>query len=287
MLLKSCLLMPSFRCHCDSTCNEVAQIHKVCPFSPLRVAHLAETVLTTASSSKHLCNVIDTPGHVDFASEVSTASRLCDGALVLVDVWEGVQTQTISVLRQCWIDRLRPLLVINKMDRLVTELKLSPTEAYHHLSRLLEQVNAVMGSFYASERMEDDLRWREGREKRLADRAEKGQGDEVENLGEDDAGYEEKEDEDLYFAPERGNVLFASAIDGWAFRLGKFARLYADKLGVKEGNLRKALWGDWYLDPKTKRVVGRKKLAGRNLKPMFVQFVLDNIWRVYDTILGD
>jgi ribosome assembly protein 1 len=163
------------------------------------------------------------------------------------------------------------LLVINKLDRLITELKLSPSEAYHHLSQLIEQVNAVMGSFYASDRMEDDLRWR----------------DEPDDGNDNDGEYEEKEDEDIYFAPERGNVLFASAIDGWAFRLGKFARLYADKLGIKERNLRRVLWGDWYLDPKTKRVVGRNKLAGRNLKPLFVQFVLENIWRVYNTVLGD
>lgn len=202
-------------------------------------------------------------------------------------------SQTIAVLRQAWIDRLRPLLVINKLDRLITELKLSPSEAYHHLSQLIEQVNAVMGSFYASDRMEDDLRWREERERRLAQRAE-AQADEgangASNGAEDDADegeYEEKEDEDIYFAPDRGNVLFASAIDGWAFRLGKFARLYGDKLGIKEANLRKVLWGDWYLDPKTKRVVGRKKLAGRNLKPMFVQFVLENIWRVYNTVLDE
>ncbi|RXK40834.1 ribosome assembly protein 1 [Tremella mesenterica] len=239
-----------------------------------------------ASTSKHVCNVIDTPGHVDFASEVSTASRLCDGALVLVDVVEGVCTQTIAVLRQAWMDRLRPVLVINKMDRLITDLKLSPIEAYHHLARLIEQVNAVMGSFYASERMEDDLRWREEREKRLeARQTSQNEVDVHEN--EDFGQYEEKEDVDLYFAPDRGNVLFASAIDGWAFRLGKFARLYADKLGIKETNLRRVLWGDWFLDPKTKRVVGRKKLAGRALKPMFVQFVLDNVWKVYETILGD
>ncbi|WVW83684.1 hypothetical protein I302_105705 [Kwoniella bestiolae CBS 10118] len=243
----------------------------------------------TASTSKHLCNVIDTPGHVDFASEVSTASRLCDGALVLVDCWEGVCTQTIAVLRQAWVDRLRPLLVINKIDRLITELQMSPSEAYHHLSQLIEQVNAVMGSFYASERMEDDLRWREEREKRLAARqsAQEEQNDlDIEDTADIDKEFEEKEDEDIYFAPDRGNVLFASAIDGWAFRLGKFARLYAEKLKIKESNLRRVLWGDWYLDPKTKRVVGRKKLAGRNLKPLFVQFVLENIWRVYDTVLN-
>lgn len=231
-----------------------------------------------------MCNLIDTPGHVDFASEVSTASRLCDGALVLVDVWEGVCTQTIAVLRRAWIDRLRPLLVINKMDRLITELQLTPLEAYHHIARLIEQVNAVMGSFFASERMEDDLRWREAREKRLAERAEAAaNGDLTDDAPEEE--FEEREDEDIYFSPERGNVLFASAIDGWAFRLGKFARLYADKLGVKEANLRRALWGEWYLDPKTKRVVSRKGLNGRPLKPLFVQFVLENIWRVYDTVL--
>ncbi len=180
------------------------------------------------------------------------------------------------------------------MDRLITELKLSPSEAYHHLTQLIEQVNAIMGSFYASERMEDDLRWREDREKRLAARraeqdleGDTPQSETAAASTEEEAEYEEKEDEDLYFAPDRGNVLFASAIDGWAFRLGKFARLYAEKLKIKEGNLRRVLWGDWYLDPKSKRVVGRKKLAGRNLKPMFVQFVLENVWRVYDTVLGD
>jgi ribosome assembly protein 1 len=146
-----------------------------------------------------------------------------------------------------------------------------------------------MGSFYASDRMEDDLRWRDEREKRLAARKAQAESGEVpENTAGDEQGeYEEKEDEDIYFAPERGNVLFASAIDGWAFRLGKFARLYADKLGIKERNLRRVLWGDWYLDPKTKRVVGGSKASGRNLKPLFVQFVLDNIWRVYNTVLGD
>lgn len=243
----------------------------------------------------HILNLIDTPGHVDFASEVSTASRLCDGALVLVDVVEGVCTQTIAVLRQAWLDNLKPLLVINKLDRLITELKLSPGEAYTHLQQLIEQVNAVMGSFFASERMEEDLRWRERREERLARKeaarnAEEDAGAASANGDEEDEdGYEEKEDEDLYFAPERGNVIFASAIDGWAFRLGKFAQLYAAKLGIQEMKLRRVLWGDYYLDPKSKKVLGRNKAlaTGRPLKPLFVQFVLDNIWRVYQTVLEE
>ncbi|KAJ9118998.1 hypothetical protein QFC24_005964 [Naganishia onofrii] len=256
-------------------------------------------------SPHHILNLIDTPGHVDFASEVSTAARLCDGALVLVDSVEGVCTQTIAVLRQAWLDNLKPILVINKLDRLITELKLSPSEAYHHLSQLIEQVNAVMGSFFASARMEDDLRWREMREQRLKERQDAkdaaedaaastsgsgintpvGAPDDDIDFGE----FEEQEDEDLYFAPERGNVVFASAIDGWAFRLGKFAQLYAAKLGIQEQKLRKVLWGDYYLDPKSKRVVGRKKAAslGKTLKPLFVQFVLDNIWRVYETVLEE
>ncbi|KAF9013346.1 P-loop containing nucleoside triphosphate hydrolase protein [Cyathus striatus] len=224
----------------------------------------------------YIVNMIDTPGHVDFSSEVSTASRLCDGALVLVDVVEGVCTQTIAVLRQAWQDRLKPILVINKFDRLITELKLAPVEAYHHLARLIEQVNAVMGGFFASDRMEDDLRWREERERRLAEKKDQ-LADETEAAV--------HESEEYLLRPEKGNVIFASAIDGWGFRVGRFAQLYAQKLGIKEANLRRVLWGDFFLDPKTKRVISYKHLRGRALKPLFVQFVLDNIWAIYDAVV--
>ncbi|THV03832.1 P-loop containing nucleoside triphosphate hydrolase protein [Dendrothele bispora CBS 962.96] len=236
------------------------------------------------SPISYTVNMIDTPGHVDFSSEVSTASRLVDGALVLVDVVEGVCTQTIAVLRQAWLDRLRPILVINKFDRLITELQLAPVEAYHHLARLIEQVNAVMGSFFAADRMEDDLRWREERERRLAEKKDL-EADETDAGVNEADEYLEKDDEDIYFAPEKGNVIFASAIDGWGFRVGKFAQLYAAKLGIKEINFRRVLWGDFFLDPKTKKVIGYKHLRGRALKPLFVQFVLENIWAVYDAVV--
>ena len=241
---------------------------------------------------EYLINLIDSPGHIDFSSEVSTASRLCDGAVVLVDAVEGVCSQTVTVLRQTWVEHIRPILVVNKIDRLITEIKLSPHEAYVHLLKLLEQVNAVMGSFFAGERMEEDRKWRETLEARLKE-AEKPNSANSEstkkgsNTDTPISEYEEKDDEDIYFAPEKHNVIFASAIDGWAFTIRQFAGIYEKKLGIKKSVLEKVLWGDYYLDPKTKRVLQQKHLKGRNLKPMFVQLVLDNIWAVYaSTVLN-
>lgn len=249
---------------------------------------------------EYLINLIDSPGHIDFSSEVSTASRLCDGALVLVDAVEGVCSQTVTVLRHTWTEHLKPLLVINKVDRLITELKMSPGEAYTHLSKLLEQVNAVIGSFFQGERMEEDLQWRERVEERVAaaaakemERAERKAAKEVvtedsESVTTSGASgeFEEKDDEDLYFAPEKNNVIFSSAVDGWAFTVRQFASLYEKKLGIKRSVLEKVLWGDFYLEPRTKRILGSKHLKGRALKPMFVQLVLDNIWAVYEATTG-
>lgn len=174
--------------------------------------------------------------------------------------------------------------MINKVDRLITELKLTPIEAYHQMARLIERVNAVMGDFFASDRMEDDLHWREERERRLTAKRD-AFAEEADALRDDPDEYLEKDDEDIYFAPEKGNVIFASAIDGWGFRVGKFAQLYARKLGMRETNLRRVLWGDFYLDPKSRRVISYKHLRGRSLKPLFVQFVLENIWAVYDAVV--
>ena len=247
----------------------------------------------------HLINLIDSPGHVDFSSEVSTASRLCDGAVVLVDAVEGVCSQTIAVLRQTWIERLKPILVINKMDRLITELKMSAGEANSHLTKLVEQVNAVVGSFFQGERMEDDLRWREKLESKLSSTKHDQTDKDVAELNNDissqsqngasvaeSADWHEREDEDIYFEPARGDVIFSSAIDGWAFTTKQFAAFYEKKLGIRQQVLEKVLWGDYYLDPKTKKILASKHLKGRSLKPLFVQLVLDNVWAVYDATTG-
>ncbi|CAG2110964.1 unnamed protein product [Medioppia subpectinata] len=77
-----------------------------------------------SGDDRYLVNVVDSPGHVDFSGEVSTAIRLCDGCIVVVDVVEGVCSQTRSVLQQAWIERLKPILVLNKIDRLFVERKI-------------------------------------------------------------------------------------------------------------------------------------------------------------------
>ncbi|KAF9159934.1 Cytoplasmic GTPase/eEF2-like protein (ribosomal biogenesis) [Actinomortierella ambigua] len=256
--------------------------------TPIASTPAESPAATLPKSEEYLINLIDSPGHVDFSGEVSTASRLCDGALVLVDAVEGVCTQTHTVLRQAWRDSVKPVLVINKIDRLITELQFTPLEAYIHLNKILEQVNAVMGTFFSEEVLEEDYRKKTERSKAESQKQQQeqdvGKDKDSENMY-SDWHIETQDDSNIYFHPSQGNVIFASAIDGWAFRVDQFAAIYAQKLGMKEQVLRKCLWGDFYLDPKTKRVIGYKGLKGRPLKPLAVHLVLDNVWKVYDVVM--
>ncbi|KAJ2046169.1 Cytoplasmic GTPase/eEF2-like protein (ribosomal biogenesis) [Coemansia sp. S16] len=242
---------------------------------------------TSLTASEYLVNLIDSPGHVDFASEVASAARLSDGALVLVDVVEGVCTQTVSVLRQAWIENVQPILFLNKMDRLIVEWKMTPSEAYIHMQQLIEQVNAVLAGFWEGDRLAEDSR-------KLEEAKERWKEAHSEDVAMTEWYLEEKDDSHIYFAPEQGNVLFGSAMDGWAFRVNHFANIFAEKLGIPTpAKLQQLMWGSYYMDPKNKqRVLTNKQLAklygpakAATALPLFVQLCLVSVWQVYESVI--
>lgn len=110
-------------------------------------------VLSSTRGKSHLVNLIDTPGHVNFVDEVATATRLVDGVLLVVDVVEGVMSNTVEIIKHAMQERLPIVLVLNKMDRLILELRLPPTEAFFKIKHSIEEVNSVIASINPDENL--------------------------------------------------------------------------------------------------------------------------------------
>uniref|UniRef100_A0A8C4I9T6 Elongation factor 2 n=1 Tax=Dicentrarchus labrax TaxID=13489 RepID=A0A8C4I9T6_DICLA len=194
-----------------------------------------------------LINLIDSPGHVDFSSEVTAALRVTDGALVVVDCVSGVCVQTETVLRQAIAERIKPVLMMNKMDRALLELQLDTDELFQTFQRIVENVNVIISTY-----------------------------------GEDEGGPMGN----IMIDPVIGTVGFGSGLHGWAFTLKQFAEMYVAKFTKGDTKLGK-LWGDRYFDPVagkfSKTAVGPD---GQKLPRTFCQLVLDPIFKVFDAIMN-
>ncbi|CAH8505678.1 unnamed protein product [Schistosoma turkestanicum] len=239
------------------------------------------------SQDYYLVNLVDSPGHVDFSSEVSTAVRLCDAAIIVVDVVEGVCPQTRTVLRQAWDERLTLLLALNKIDRLVVEVKLTPSQAYETMCRVIEQVNSVLAEMFSA----DMTRRRDGMWQMNIDKhnlSNDVQSDK--NVYDWSNNLEKADDSNLYFSPEKGNVIFCSSIDSWGFRVDQFCQTWSERLSIPCTILQKSLWGDYYLTSSSSSTESNKMIVKSNArqkqkKSIFVQLVLEPLWNAYQTLL--
>jgi elongation factor 2 len=157
-----------------------------------------------------LINLIDSPGHVDFSSEVTAALRVTDGALVVVDCVSGVCVQTETVLRQAIAERIKPILFMNKMDRALLELQLEKEDLYQTFARIVESVNVIIATY----------------------------GDDDGPMG------------NIQVDVSNGTVGFGSGLHGWAFTLKQFAEMYASKFGVEVDKMMSRLWGDQFTNGK-------------------------------------
>ncbi len=92
----------------------------------------------------YIINLIDTPGHVDFSGHVTRSMRAVDGVILVIDPVEGIMPQTETVLRQAFKEKAKPVLFVNKVDRLLTELKLTPEQTYERFLSLINDVNKLM-----------------------------------------------------------------------------------------------------------------------------------------------
>jgi len=213
----------------------------------------AEESIASDKDDHYLINLIDSPGHVDFSSEVTAALRITDGALVVVDCIEGVCAQTETVLRQAMAEKVVPVLMVNKLDRAFLELQMDGEEAYQNFRKAVESVNVIIAPFET--------------EDPVADKAAGGIGR-------------------LQVNPSAGTVAFGSGLQTWGFTLKKFAQMYASKFGVPVADMMNKLWGDNFLDVANKKwkMGTPDKHIADGLRRAFVQFCLDPIQQLFEAL---
>eukprot|EP00069_Balaena_mysticetus_P018353 bmy_11377T0 len=110
-------------------------------------------VLPDTKGKSYLFNIMDTPGHVNFSDEVTAGLRISDGVVLFIDAAEGVMLNTERLIKHAVQERLAVTVCINKIDRLILELKLPPTDAYYKLRHIVDEVNGLISMYSTDENL--------------------------------------------------------------------------------------------------------------------------------------
>jgi elongation factor 2 len=110
----------------------------------ITIKSIGATINVDYAKQQYKLNVVDTPGHASFNQEVSCALRITDGCLIMIDCVEGIQVQTETVLRQAIQEKIKPVLVINKIDRLFLELQETPSNMYFRFEKQINGINELI-----------------------------------------------------------------------------------------------------------------------------------------------
>jgi len=208
-------------------------------------------VLQSTHGKSHLVNILDTPGHVNFVDEVASSLRLVDGVVLVVDVVEGVQVNTEQIIKHAVLEGLPLTLVVNKMDRLILELKLPPSDAYFKLKHVIEEVNTVIENTLPGQ----------GEKRRLS--PEKG---------------------NVLFASSIMGWCFT--LQSFAkMYADSYPPTKKGTPGINAAEFARRLWGDIFFNP-TKRSFTRKGVEERS-KRSFVNFVLEPIYKLYSHTISE
>ncbi|KAG8788343.1 hypothetical protein FRC15_004926 [Serendipita sp. 397] len=223
-------------------------------------------ILQTTANKSHLVHLIDTPGHVNFVDEVAAAMRLADGVVIVVDVVEGVMVNTETAIRHALQENLAMTLVLNKMDRLILELRIPPSEAYYKVRHTIEEVNNLISGINPDPAL------------RLS--PERG------NVAFASA------DMGWCFTLRSFARLYADEF-GWSNTRVSVADLMADALDGKSENasgpmtarrFADRLWGDIWFDKESRKF--KRKAHDPSTPRTFIQFVLEPLYKIYAAVLS-
>ena len=197
-----------------------------------------------------LLTLIDCPGHPEFFDQTLTGIKISDGSLIVIDVSEGVLLGTELSLRNCIIEGLPIVIILNAIDRLILEYGYSPKIIQKIIIRILDELNSILEECTLKNNLVSSQKLK-------------------------------------FFNPIDNNVCFASFLQGWSFTLEQYAEMYISSqpsicLSIKDLSLR--LWNHFYYEIRN-RSISINSIS--NKRTMFVDFILEPLYKLNFLIVGE